>query len=83
MISNGEPAENRAKVKEHGLTFPVALQQSWAISRRYAIFATPAAYLIDREGVITHDVAVGTKPILQLLTSIAKTKARASLLSVE
>ena len=33
MISGGEPGENRAKVKKHGLTFPVALQQGWAISR--------------------------------------------------
>lgn len=74
MISNGEPDENRAKVKEHGLTFPVALQQSWAISRRYAIFATPAAYLIDQEGVITRDVTAGAEPILNLLTSLTKTK---------
>jgi hypothetical protein len=33
MISNGEPDENRAKVNEHGVTFAVALQQGWAISR--------------------------------------------------
>ena len=26
MISRGEPKENRAKVKEHRLTFPVVLQ---------------------------------------------------------
>jgi peroxiredoxin len=70
MISRGEPGENRAKVKQHRLTFPVALQQGWAISRLYAIFATPAAYLIDQNGVIAHDVAVGGQPILQLLASI-------------
>ena len=70
MISNGEPAENRAKVKEHGLSFPVALQQSWAISRHYAIFATPATYLIDQQGHIAHDVAVGAEPILNHLGSI-------------
>jgi hypothetical protein len=81
LISNGEPAENRAKVKQHGLTFSVALQQSWAVSRRYAIFATPAAYLIDEEGVIAHDVAVGVEPILNLLASIPtanETKQRQS-----
>lgn len=70
MIGKGEPAENRAKVKEHGLSFPVVLQQGWVISRTYAIFATPAAYLIDEEGVIAHDVAVGVEPILDLLASI-------------
>jgi len=67
MISRGEPKENRAKVKEHGLTFPVVLQQQWEISRRYAMFATPVAYLIDAQGVIAHDVAVGTDAILELM----------------
>ena len=38
---------------------PVLLQQRWEISRRYAMFATPVAYLIDVTGIITHDVAVG------------------------
>jgi peroxiredoxin len=67
MISKGEPKENRAKVKEHRLTFPIALQQQWEISRRYAMFATPIAYLIDEAGVIMRDVAVGTDAILGLL----------------
>ena len=67
MIGKGEPEENRAKVKEHGLAFPVVLQQQWEISRRYAMFATPVAYLIDKAGVITHDVAVGSDAIISLL----------------
>ncbi len=67
MISKGEPKENRAKVKEYGLTFPVLLQHQWEISRRYAMFATPIAYLIDEQGDIAADVAVGVEPILALL----------------
>src|SRR5882724_9297491 len=74
MISKGEPKENRAKVKEHGLTFPVVLQQQWEISRRYAMFATPIAYLIDEQGVIAHDVAVGTEPIFALMATAARTE---------
>jgi hypothetical protein len=69
MISKGEPKENQAKVKEHGLTFPVVLQQQWEISRRYAMFATPIAYLVDEAGVIAHDVAVGTDAIQELMAS--------------
>jgi peroxiredoxin len=68
MISRGDPKENRAKVKEHGLTFPVVLQQQWEISRRYAMFATPIAYLVDEAGVIACDVAVGEDPILKLVS---------------
>jgi len=67
MISRGEPMENRTKVKEHGLTFPVVLQQQWEISRRYAMFATPIAYLIDETGVIAHDIAVGTEAVVALM----------------
>jgi len=67
MISRGEPKENRVKVKAHGLTFPVVLQQQWEISPRYAMLATPIAYLIDEQGVIAADVAVGVEPILALL----------------
>ena len=68
MISRGEPKENRVKVKELGLTFPVVLQQQWEISRRYAMFATPIAYLIDETGVITRDIAVGVDQIRKLLS---------------
>jgi peroxiredoxin len=71
MISKGEPKENRAKVKEHGLTFPIVLQQQWKISRRYAMFATPIAYLLDEAGVIVRDVAVGTEAILGLMAAEA------------
>lgn len=71
MISRGEPKENRAKAKEHGLTFPIVLQQQWEISRRYGIFATPVAYLIDEEGVVMNDVAVGVEPLLSLMKSAA------------
>jgi peroxiredoxin len=70
MISRGEAAENREKVEEYGLSFPVALQKQWEISRHYAIFASPVAYLIDSSGVITADVAVGVDRILELMTRV-------------
>jgi peroxiredoxin len=70
MISKGEPRENRAKVKEHGLTFPIVLQQQWEISRRYAMFATPVAYLIDEQGTIIQDIAAGVEPILALMAGV-------------
>jgi peroxiredoxin len=80
MISKGESKENRAKVKEHGLTFPIVLQQQWEISRRYAMFATPVAYLIDEMGVIINDVAVGMDRILALLAQ-ASTKTNENALT--
>jgi len=66
MISRGGPEANRKKAAEYGLTFPIALQNRWEISRAYGIFATPIAYLIDEMGVIVSDVAVGSEAILGL-----------------
>ena len=57
MVSRGDPEENRRKVQQHGLTFPVVLQRKWEISRLYAMFATPVGYLIDEEGTIAAEVA--------------------------
>jgi peroxiredoxin len=69
MVTRGDRNANRAKVKEHGLTFPVALQKQWEISKKYAMFATPIAYLVDETGVITRDVAIGVDDILALAES--------------
>jgi peroxiredoxin len=73
MISRRDLETNRAKAKEHRLTFPIVLQKQWEISRRYGMFATPIAYLIDEAGVITNDVAVGIDSILELMNAAAAT----------
>src|SRR5262245_21287503 len=57
---------NRAKAAALGLSFPIVLQRQWEISREYGMFATPIGYLIDEQGVIASDVAVGVGPILAL-----------------
>jgi peroxiredoxin len=67
MVSRGGEEGNKAKAEEHGLSFPVLLQRRWEISKEYGIFATPVGYLIDEEGVIAKDVAVGSDAVLQLL----------------
>ncbi len=66
MIGRGEAEANRAKVAEHGLSFPVVLQKQWELSRSYGMFATPIGYLIDEQGIIAADVAAGPDAILAL-----------------
>lgn len=66
MISRGSVDTNREQIDRHGLTFSVGLQRQWEVSRDYAMFATPIAYLINAEGVIEADVAVGVEAILAL-----------------
>lgn len=67
VISRGDKELNAQKMAKHSLSFPIALQHHWEISRRYAIFFTPAAYLIDEAGKTMANVAVGKRAILQLL----------------
>ena len=69
MVSRGDPERNRKKVAQHGLTFPVVLQEQWQLSREYAKFATPIGYLIDGEGIIAAPVAMGAEAILALPAS--------------
>jgi peroxiredoxin len=66
VISRGDVEENRDKASELGLTFPIVLQKKWEVSLKYAMFATPIGYLIDEEGILLSDVAVGVEPILAL-----------------
>jgi peroxiredoxin len=67
MISRKDVELNVAKASRLGLTFPIVIQKRWEISLQYAMFATPIGYLIDEQGMLLRDVAVGVEPILALL----------------
>lgn len=66
MISRGEVDANRRKIEERGITFPVAIQPRWKVSREYGIFATPVGFLLDEDGVIAREVARGPEEIMAL-----------------
>jgi peroxiredoxin len=68
MVGRGDVEENRRKAEQLGLEFPVALQHGWELSKRYGIFATPVAFMIDEQGVIAKDVAKGKDEILDLIS---------------
>jgi hypothetical protein len=71
-VSRRDFAANRAKANELGLTFPILLQKQWEVSLKYAMFATPVGYLIDKQGILESDVAVGVGPILTLADQDAR-----------
>lgn len=66
VVGRRDHEANRAKAAQLGLTFPIVLQKQWEISLKYAKFATPIGYLIDGQGILLSDVAVGIEPILAL-----------------
>jgi len=67
MVGRGDAEVNRKKARQNGFEFPVVLQKKWELSKQYGIFATPVAFLINEEGVIARDVAVGADAILELI----------------
>jgi peroxiredoxin len=66
LVGRGDVELNREKARNLGLTFPIVLQRSWEVSRAYAMFATPIAYLVSEDGVLMEDVAVAGGAILAL-----------------
>jgi peroxiredoxin len=70
VISRGDIEENRTKADGLGLTFPIVLQKKWEVSLKYAMFATPIGYLIDEQGILASDIAVGVEPILELAETV-------------
>jgi peroxiredoxin len=67
IVSRGDRDLNREKAKQSGLTFPVALQANWEVSRAYGTFSTPSGYLVDEHGVLATDLASGKEGILRLV----------------
>jgi methylamine dehydrogenase accessory protein MauD len=52
VVNDGAPDETRewaAAIQAH---FPVLVQENFILSKRYEIFATPFAFLIDEQGII-------------------------------
>lgn len=69
VVSRRDADATRAKADSLGLTYPIVMQQQWEVSLKYGMFATPIGYLIDEQGILASNVAVGTEPILALIAS--------------
>jgi peroxiredoxin len=66
LIGRGDAEENRRKVEQFGIKFPVVVQEKWRLSKKYGIFMTPVAFLVGEDGVIARDVVIGPDAILAL-----------------
>jgi methylamine dehydrogenase accessory protein MauD len=52
VVNNGEMEATRRWADEVRPGFPVLVQQQLSVSKRYEIYATPFAFLIDERGII-------------------------------
>jgi peroxiredoxin len=71
MVSRGSIEDNLRKQAEHGISFPVVIQRGWSLSREYALFGTPVAYLIDEKGFVEKPPAIGAQQVLTLARDLS------------
>jgi hypothetical protein len=62
VVSAGSEEANR----EMGLVSPVLLDQQFATGRAFGASGTPSAVLVDSEGKVASEVAVGAPAVLEL-----------------
>lgn len=75
VVSRHDREANLARIDALGLTFPVALQPGWELSRRFGILATPAAYLVDGSGMIADGPAIGASEVRDLVARVSSPEA--------
>jgi peroxiredoxin Q/BCP len=71
LISRGSLEDNERTINELHLTIPIVLQRHWEVSRDYAMFATPMAYALDRQGLLVEPVAIGGSAVLDMAWRVA------------
>ncbi len=64
VVNNGEPDETRQWAAKINGGFPILIQQKFSLSKRYEVFATPFAFLIDEQGLIASSGIVGSSQYL-------------------
>ena len=71
LITTGDLEENCKLFREHGVRFPVLLQQEMQVASKYQAHGTPMGYLIDDAGKIASMQAVGADALLALANAQA------------
>lgn len=66
VITSGDPEANRALIAEHGIRCPVLLDEAKEVMEEYESGGTPAAYVIDEQGLIAKERADGAPAVIAL-----------------
>jgi methylamine dehydrogenase accessory protein MauD len=79
VINNSDPQTTRKWAVEAGARVPVLVQERFSQSKRYEVFATPFAFLIDEQGNIASKGIVGTGQHLGYVLTGAGNRAKRDL----
>src|SRR6516162_1540820 len=67
IISTGGSEANRTLFDEHKLDCPVLLQKGSEVAEAYKANGTPSGYLVNADGKIASELAMGAEALLKLL----------------
>jgi methylamine dehydrogenase accessory protein MauD len=69
VVNNGAPEATRKWSAEVDARFPVLAQEKFSISKKYEVFATPFAFLIDEKGIIASKGIINNRQHIRYVLS--------------
>jgi peroxiredoxin len=72
VVNNSDPAATWKWNDEVGARFPVLAQDHFSVSKRYEVYATPFAFLIDEKGVIASKGIINSRQHIRYVLSGAR-----------
>jgi methylamine dehydrogenase accessory protein MauD len=69
VVNSGEPEATRRWAAGAGVRVPILIQEKFELSRRYEVFATPFAFLIDERGVIASKGLINNRQHIEFVLS--------------
>jgi peroxiredoxin len=75
-VASGDPGAVRRWAEETHARFPVLVQDGWTVSRRYQVYATPFAFLIDERGTIRSQGVITSRRYLSYVLTSAESNDR-------
>jgi methylamine dehydrogenase accessory protein MauD len=73
VVNKGDLETTRRWSTEVGALFPVLAQEKFSISKKYEVFATPFAFLIEANGVIVSKGIINNRQHIRYVLSGART----------
>jgi len=75
VVNSGEPQDAAEMAAEIRARFPIVTQKDWELSKRYQVFATPYAFVVDERGTIaSKGIAGNTQYLRNVLTGAGNRK---------
>jgi thiol-disulfide isomerase/thioredoxin len=83
VVNNGEAETTREWACQVSARFPVLVQQDFFLSKRYEVFTTPFAFLIDEQGLIASKGIVNSRQHLGFVLGGARSAVQSGRRQVE